>query len=413
MKMRKITGMFLGIVLMAILFAATAFAVEYASLNELRERNIIKDVTYAYGYTDGYDDYSDGKPSTPHAIVNKFRRVSKQDPDWLGAELAYRYKGSYTSGYAAGYSDAKKGLSRAVSEDFLTEYDVIKAGSVQPTTTKTMIWNKWNLEEIDTEQGLENLAYEIGYTDASKWNAKAPLKIMYDLAKDESREVRDVYEWIRENRGAFIKKYKEGYADYREGAVAETAETSYERRESSKLASQQSREKQKKAAYDLGNKMGYEAGSEGEASKPQLLLTYEWVLNARYNVQTGEAESRNWYTLPEGVSRDDVAVAKADKENYIKGYREGYDAALKEKHDKEDISDEEYVYQIGYEVGQADAEEGVLSNPYTYVWKTHRYVTKPEEIYYTKLIRYNRDDYIKGYRDGYASIAAAEAAESG
>lgn len=393
-------------VLMAILLAATALAVEYASINELRERNIIKDVTYAYGYTDGYDDYSEGKASTPNAIVNKFRRVSMQDPDWFGAELAYRYKGSYTAGYAAGYSDAKKGKNMAVSEDFLTEYDVIKEGSTQEKSTKTMTWSKWNLEEVDTEQGLENLAYEIGYTDASKGNAKAPLKIMYDLAKDESREVRDVYEWIRENRGPFNTKYKEGYDAYAKGSV----ETTTERRQTSKLASQQTGETQKESAYDLGYEMGYAAGKEGEASKPQLILTYEWVLNARYNEQTGEAESRNWYTLPEGVSRDDVAVAKADKENYIKGYREGYDAALREKHDKEELSDEEIVYQIGYEVGAADAEAGTTSNPFTYVWKTHRYVTKPEEIYYTKLIRYNRDDYIKGYRDGYASVAAAEAA---
>src|SRR3989338_3198887 len=116
--------MIVGILL--IIALQSIFAVEYESVNELRSRNIIKDVTYAWGYTDGYDDYTQGRASTPNAIINKYKRVSKSDPDYFGAELAYLYKSSYISGYSAGYVDAKNGRDRAVSTSFLKEYDVIK-----------------------------------------------------------------------------------------------------------------------------------------------------------------------------------------------------------------------------------------------------------------------------------------------
>ncbi|MBI5003458.1 hypothetical protein HZC31_08815 [Candidatus Woesearchaeota archaeon] len=396
-----ITSALLGVLL--ILALQSVFAVEYESVNELRSRNIIKDVTYAWGYTDGYDDYTRGRASTPNAIVNKYKRVSKSDPDYFGAELAYLYKGSYTSGYSKGYVDAKNGRDRAVSSNFLEEYDVIKedAGETRSTTS---VYNKWNLDEIDTTKGVENLAYKIGYEDASKGNSKTPLKIMYDLSKDQSRDVRDVYEWIRENRGTFSKKYKEGYEAYKTAASASEEKTAAKttQRQSSSLASQQTLAEQKEAAYAVGYKFGYADAEAGKRSNPQTILSYDWILNARYT-DTGEANDRNWYTLPEGVSQQDVEQAQADEKNYLKGYREGYTMALKEDETAAELTDEEYVYQIGFEVGTYDAEKGASSNPYTYTWKTHRYVTKPEEIYYTKLIRYNRDDYIKGYRDGYSS----------
>ena len=390
-----------------LLFSATALAVEYLSLNELRGRGIADDVAYAYGYTKGYNEQQDGKASNPLGILSKFRRVSDEDSDYLGAELAYRYKGSYTKGYKDGYTDASDDNERAVSEDFLQEYGVIKEGSVQKMSDATYVYDRWNLDELDTSQGIENFAYELGYTDASKGNAKTPLKIMYDLAKDESRKVRDVYEWIRENRGTFSKKYKEGYEAYLAKSKEETTTTSKatSRRESSSLASQQSGEDQAKAAYDVGYKFGTADAKAGKASNPQTILNYDWVLNARYNEGAGTYKNKdnNWYKLPEGVTRDDVAEAQADDTEYLKGYKEGYTLALRVDDSEEELSEEEYVYNIGFEVGVYDAEEGAASNPYTYTWKTHRYVTKPEEIYYSRMIRYNRDDYIKGYRAGYAS----------
>lgn len=392
-----------AIFLLLILAIQMVFAVEYESVNELRSRNIIKDVTYAWGYTDGYDDHTYGRASTPNAIINKYKRVSKSDPDYFGAELAYLYKANYISGYSAGYVDAKNDRNRAVSSNFLEEYDVIKEDAEEKHST-TSVYNKWDLDEIDTSKGVENLAYKIGYGDASKGNSKAPLKIMYDLSKDESTPVRTVYEWIRENRGTFSKKYKEGYEAYKtaESASEETT-TKTTQLESSKRASQQTSAEQKEAAYDTGYTFGYADAKDGKRSNPQTVLSYDWILNARYS-DTGEADDRNWYTLPEGVSQQDVEKAQADKQNYIKGYREGYTMALKEDETAAELTDEEYVYQIGFEVGAYDAEEDASSNPYTYTWKTHRYVTKPEEIYYTRMIRYNRDDYIKGYRDGYSSV---------
>ncbi len=391
-----------------ILALQSVFAIKLQSINELREKGIIRDVTYAWGYTDGYNDQMQGKASTPNAIVNKFRRVSADDPDYFGAELAYRYKGEYIAGYSKGYTDARNGRERAVSSNFLEEYDVIEeeAGITRSTTS---IYNKWNLDEIDTTKGVENLAYKIGYDDASKGNSKAPLKIMYDLSKDESREVRTVYEWIRENRGTFSKQYKKGYEAYKIAKKATEEKTGKTtQRQSSALASQKTLAEQKEAAYAVGYKFGYADANAGKASNPQTILNYDWILNARYT-DTGESDDRNWYTLPEGVSQQDVEQAQADERWYLKGYREGYTMALKEDETAAELTDEEYVYQIGFEVGAADAEAGIASNPYTYTWKTHRYVTKPEEIYYTKLIRYNRDDYIKGYKDGYASVAVAEA----
>jgi hypothetical protein len=404
-KIQKIIGTIaIGCILM-LLFSATAFAVEYLSLNEIRGRGIANDLAYAYGYTKGYNEQEDGKASNPLSILTKFRRVSDEDPDYLGAELAYRYKGSYTKGYKEGYTDASDDKERAVSENFLHEYDVIKEGSIQTMSDGTYIYNRWNLDELDTSQGIENFAYDIGYTDASKGNAKTPLKIMYDLAKDESREVRDVYEWIRENRGAFSKKYKEGYEAYLAQSKEGTTETS-SRRESSSLASQQSGEDQAKAAYAVGYKFGTADAKAGKASNPQTILNYDWVLNARYNEEAGKYKNtdNNWYKLPEGVTKQDVAEAHADDTEYLKGYREGYTLALRKDDSEEELSEEEYVYKIGFDVGVYDAEKGSASNPYTYTWKTHRYVTKSEEIYYTRMIRYNRAHYIKGYREGYASV---------
>ncbi len=402
-RAQKTIGVIITGCILLILFSASAFAVKYIGINELRGRGIADDVSYSYGYTKGYNDQSAGKASTPLAILTKFRRVSDEDPDYFGAELAYRYKGSYTKGYNEGYDDASDDKERAVSEDFLYEYDVIKEGSVQSMSQGTYIYNRWNLDELDTSQGIENLAYEIGYTDAGKGNAKAPMKIMYDLAKDDRREVRNVYEWIRKNRGTFNKKYKEGYEAYLASTKEKTTVTIS--RQSSKLASQQSGEEQAKAAYDVGYMMGSSDANKGKPSNPQTVLNYDWILNARYNdAGQYEHDNRNWYSLPQGVSREDVAKAQADDAEYLKGYREGYTLALKTD-DQEELSDAEYVYNIGYEVGVNDAEEGSASNPYTYTWKTHRYVTKPEEIYYTRMIRYNRADYVKGYRAGYESVS--------
>ncbi len=384
--------------------ATAAYAVEYASINELRERGIIQDLTYAYGYDDGYDDKKANKPSTPHSIVQKFRRVSDLDPDYLGAELAYRYKGNYISGYTVGYRDAKNKKDRAIDEDFLYTYGAIKSGTVQ-TGTGTYVFSKWNINEIDTSQGVENLAYEIGYADASKGNAKDPVKILSDLGKDNENEVREVYEWIRENKGTYVKKYKEGYDDYKSGKVitSSTSTTKTTQLQSSEHISQKYGTEQKQAAYDCGYKIGYADAKAGKASNPQTVLSYDWILNARYT-SAGEADNRNWYTLPEGITQEDVENAQVDKNSYLNGYKEGYNMALKEDEPEDtELSDKEYVYNIGFEVGRADAEKGIASNPYTYTWKTHRYVTKTEEIEYSKMIRYNRASYIKGYKDGYTS----------
>jgi hypothetical protein len=397
-KIAKWTLLFLVL----LVTVAAAYAVEYTSINELRSRGVIKDLAYAYGYDDGYDDQSLGRASTPNSIINKYKRVSDQDPDYLGAELAYLYKGSYTSGYKFGYADAKNKQSRAIDEDFLYTYGAIKAGSVQ-SQGGTTIYSRWNLDEIDVSQGVDNLAYEIGYADASSGNAKSPLKIMQDLAKDNRNEVREVYEWIRSNRGTFIKKYKEGYDAYKSG----NAKTSPTPVKTTQLQvethiTQQYGEEQKQAAYDTGYKLGYADAKAGKASNPQTVLNYDWILNARYT-SAGEADNRNWYTLPEGVTQEDVENANADKGTYLKAYQEGYTMALKEDEQEDlELSDEEYVYNIGFEVGQADAKAGVSSNPYTYTWKTHRYQTKTEELEYSKMIRYNRASYIKGYRDGFA-----------
>ncbi len=390
------------IFLVFLFLVTTTLAVEYASLNEMRERGIVKDASYACGYTNGYDDQSDEKASTPNSIINKYKRVNKDDRDYFCSELAYLYKGSYTAGYKVGYTDADDDKERAVSSDFMNEYDLIKEGSVQ-TETKTTTYNRWNLDKIDTEQGVENLAYETGYSDASKENSKAPLKIMYDLAKDERREVRDIYEWIRENRGTFIKKYKEGYDAYTVGETEATTKTVH--RQSSTLPSQQSGEEQKKAAYDVGYKFGAADAEEGKASNPETVPNYGWILNARYD-DTGKYSSKSWYKLPDGVTKTDVEKAVADDASYLKGYRQGYEIAAKEMKGEstEDLTDAEYVYQLGYEVGLEDAEAGEQSNPYTYTWESKRYVSSTEEINYAKLIRYNRGSYIKGYKEGYSSV---------
>ncbi len=390
--------------LLLVVMTTAAFAVEYTSINELRSRGIIKDLTYAYGYDDGYDDQSSGKASTPNSIVNKFRRVSTEDPDYLGAELAYRYKGDYTSGYSSGYADAKNKKARAVDDDFLYTYGAIKAGTVL-TGVGTTTWTQWNLGEIDTSHGIENLAYGIGYTDASTGNAKSPLKIMQDLAKEKRNEVREVYEWIRDNRGTFIKKYKEGYDAYKSGKVVNVGTTPSKttQLQVTQHASQQYGAVQKSTAYESGYKIGYADAEAGKVSNPQTVLSYDWTLNARYT-STGESDNRNWYTLPEGVTQNDVENAKADKGSYLNGYKEGYTMALREDEPEDtEMTDTEYVYAIGFEVGQVDAQNGVASNPYTYTWKTHRYKTKTEELEYSKMIRYNRASYIKGYRDGFVS----------
>ncbi|MFA6889144.1 MAG: hypothetical protein WC254_06635 [Candidatus Woesearchaeota archaeon] len=393
-----------GVLFLVLLIVATttAYAVEWTSINELRDTGVDHDLTYAYGYTDGYDAKMANKASTPNSITQKFKVVSDQDPDYLGAELAFLNKGDYTSGYSAGYKDASNKNERAVGEDFLYTYGAIKADSVA-SGLGTTIFSKWNINEIDTSQGVDNLAYEIGYTDASKGNAKDPVKIFSDLSKDNANEVREVYEWLRENKGAYTKKYKEGYEAYKSGTVSTVSTlTKTTQLQSSEHISQQYGVEQKQAAYTSGYNVGYADAKANQASNPQAVLNYDWTLNARYTSK-GEADNRNWYTLPEGITQADVENAQADKSSYLKGYQEGYDMALKEDEPEDtELSDEEYVYQIGFEVGSADKDAGIGSNPYTYSWKTHRYVTKTEELDYSKMIRYNRASFIKGYKDGYS-----------
>ncbi|MBI5072253.1 hypothetical protein HZA99_00380 [Candidatus Woesearchaeota archaeon] len=390
-----------SIFLLLLMTAAAAFAVEYESLNEIRSRGIAEDVSYDCGYTNGYDDQKDNKPSAPLSILQKYKRVNTDDPDYFCSGMAYLYKGSYVTGYKIGYVDSHDKKEREVSTDFMTEYGIIKESSI--TESNIVTYTKWNLDELDTSQGIENLAYQIGYTDASKGNPKAPLKIMSDLAKDESRSVRDVYEWILENRGTFIAKYKEGYEYYlNEQKPTKTTETTS--KQTSTLPSQLSGTEQKKNAYDTGYKFGYSDALDGKASNPQTILNYDWILNARYD-DTGKYQSNFWYKLPTGIEKSDVQKAHADKASYIKGYRAGYEIGVREKNGKRttELTDAQYIYQIGYDVGAADAAAGKRSNPYTYTWKSSRYTTTTQELDYAKLIRYQRGYYIKGYKDGYAN----------
>lgn len=408
-----------GSIFILFLISITAvLAVQYESLNEIRSRGIEKDVAYACGYTNGYDDQIAQKASRPLSILGKYKRVNTDDPDYFCSGMAYLYKGSYVTGYKLGYIDAHDGKEREVSTDFMTEYNLIKEGSAAESNIVT--YTRWNIDELDTSQGIANLAYEIGYTDASKGNAKAPLKMMSDLAKDQSRSVRDVYEWIRENRGTFITKYKEGYDAYSgkettseetqaEGYDAYSNPTASTESDSNTPASQLSASEQKKNGYNTGYKFGYADAIAGKASNPQTILNYDWVLNARYS-DTGKYESVSWYKLPTGVEKSDVEKAIADKASYIKGYRAGYEVGTKERRGQRtgDLTDAQYVYEIGYDVGTADAVAGKRSNPHTYTWKSSRYATSTQDLDYAKLIRYNRGEYIKGYKDGYANGGSAE-----
>lgn len=407
-RMTFIIGLFL---LATLLFAVSVNAVclvdTCLSINELREKDILKEVSYGYGYTDGYNDQMRAKPSNPSAIFSKFRRVSTEDPAYYEAEIAYIESGKYRSGYSAGYTDAKNSKERAVPSDFLKQYGVEEEATVEVTSTNT-VYGKYNIpdvSEIDTLGEIENFAYDLGYDDALNGYSKAPLKIMYDLSKDETPDVRAVYETIRDNRGAFSKKYKEGYDAglAAKATVTDSTGTKTTQLQTTTRASQLSGEEQAENAYAVGYRIGMMHAQDGAASNPQLVLNYDWILNARY---TSDAEqiSENWYTLPEGISQSDVEQAMADETSYMEGYREGYNLGLNSGFDEE-MSDDEIVYQIGCEVGTADGEAGIASNPYTYTWKTHRYVTKTEEIEYSKMIRYNRADYITGYRECYAAAS--------
>ncbi len=389
---------FLVSTIIVILLTATVFAgaIDY-NWNELASRDVTDALAYSWGYDEGYENYGEGKAAQPLTTFNKWKRISYDDPDYLGAELAAKEKAMYVKGYRDGYTEARKGMQRAVSDDFLEEFGLKEKEETQKVLG-TVLYGGWNLDELDTEQGIENLAYEIGYTDAKEGNAKSPLKIMYDLAKEERSKVRTVYEWIRENRGTVIKKYKEGYEAYLEEKKSVTTETKVHG-QSSKLASQQTGTEQKEAAYDVGYKLGYAAGSTGEASRPQTILNYDWILNARYSkVGIYEHESRDWYTLPViagiQITKQDVAEANADDRWYLKGYREGYDTGKKEqKGEEESLSDAEYVYQLGCTL----AQDGV--NPFTYNWYQRYSEQTPEDIDLTKLVRYNRAKLLRGYRD--------------
>lgn len=383
----------------AVLLVANVFAgaIDY-NWNDLASKDVTEALAYSWGYDEGYEDYEDGKAAQPLTTFSSWGRISYDNPEYLGTELAFKEKGMYVKGYRDGYTEARKGMKRAVSDDFLQDFGLEEKEEGEKVLG-TVLYGGWNIEELDTEQGIENLAYEIGYTDAKEGNAKAPLKIMYDLAKEERSKVRIVYEWIRESRGTFIKKYKEGYEAYLEekkGAVTETKTKG----QTSKLASQQSGTEQKEAAYDVGYKLGYATGKAGEASRPQTILNYDWILNARYSkVGTSQHEDQNWYTLPSiagiQVTKQDVADAQADDRWYLKAYREGYDLGKMERQgEKEgDQTDAEYVYDLGCSL----AQEGV--NPFTYNWMQRYTEQSPEDIDLTKLVRYNRAELLRGYRD--------------
>ncbi len=377
--------------LLVVLLSASVFAgaIDY-NWNDLASRDVTEALAYSWGYDEGYEDYQEGKAVQPLTTFNKWNRISYDDPKYLGAELAFKEKGMYVKGYRDGYTEARKGMQRAVSDDFLEDFGLSKKEDEAEKVLGTVLYGGWNIEELDTEQGIENLAYEIGYNDAKEGNAKSPLKIMYDLAKEERSKVRTVYEWIRANRGTFIKKYKEGYEYYlaeKKGAEKETKV----HQQSSKLASQQSGIEQKEAAYDVGYKLAYAAGKSGEASKPQTILNYDWILNARYS-------SRDWYSLPViagiQITKLDVAEAHADERWYLKGYREGYTAGEQERKGEEtEQTDAEYIYNLGCTL----AQEG--KNPFTYNWIQRYTEQSPEDIDLTKLVRYNRAELLRGYRD--------------
>jgi len=396
---------FLGIVIMTLLAVSVtatpdpSYTISY-NWNELKSNDITDALAYSWGYDDGYEDYQNGKMSQPNTLVSKYMRVPETDPDRLGSELAYKEKGMYTKGYRNGFADAKAKKQREVADDFLydyTEYGItintIEEEMPVPELRSVTTYGTWNIDTIDTSQGVENLAYSVGCDDATQGNSKTPLKLMYDLAKDENTKVRAVYEWIRESRGIFSTKYKEGY----EYCMAETTTDIGDLSTPSGDPSQQSPADQEKAAYDLGYKIGYATATAGEPSAPQTMDNYDYVISAQYSDQENEANSYSWYTLPIiagiEISRTDVEVFHADETAYLKGYRDGYEFAQTEMtgEDKE-MTDAEYVWEIGCELGETGG------NPYTYNWLQRAWARTPEELDMVRLVRYNRGELLKGYR---------------
>ena len=399
-KIKHTSTIFLAIILtIALTAGAFAYSISY-SWNELKSYDVTDALAYSWGYDEGYDDYSSGKASQPLNTYNKWKRVYNNDPDYLGSELAYKEKASYVKGYRDGYSDAKSGNTRGVSEDFLDhykKYGITVVEDKKTTSSETEVYGKWNLDELDTSQGIENFAYEIGYNDAEKGNSKSPLKLMNDLAKSEYTNVREIFEWIRSNRGEYIKKYKEGY-EYYLGQTTSTVKSGISiRGEESEQPSQESGEEQAEAAYDLGYKLGYATAIEREASSPHQIDNYEWVLDSRYTDLETESTDRYWYTLPTiagiKLTRTDIEIFYADKTSYLKGYREGYSIGeMQLDGQQEELSDEDYVFQLGCTI----AEEG--DNPFTYNWMQRRYATTTTDLDMVKLVRKHRAQLLKGYR---------------
>jgi hypothetical protein len=401
--MKKILVMVLALLMLTA--TATAYTIEY-NWNDIKAQGVEEVLAYSWGYDNGYDDASKKKAKQPFTMVNKWRRTSKANPDHLGSELAFREKSSYTKGYRDGYNEHKKGMRHAVGQDFLDYYQnmgVIKVvktverkTSSKKATGADLAPRGWNLNELDLSN-VENLGYSIGYQDAKEGKSKTPLRLMNDLSKSERKDIRYLLDWIRNDRGTYMKKYKEGYEQFMSEAVTRVKETGIAVRGESDLPSQQTGEDQASSAWDLGYKHGYAKAMLGEGSAPHQIDNYEWLVDTRYNEQAKETTDRYWYNLPEvagiQVSQNDIRVFYADETSYLKGYREGFSIAQMElKAGAKEMTDAEYVWKLGCRI----AEEG--GNPYSYNWIQRRYAQSPEELKKVKLVRYNRGELLKGYK---------------
>jgi hypothetical protein len=407
-KHKQGTIFLLTIVLM-VGFATSVAAFDYIryNWNDLKSADLDDSLAYSWGYDDGYDDYEAKKGQQPFTLVNKWQRITNTDPDYLGAELAYKNKKYYTKGYRDGYDDAKAGTARAVSEDYLQQYadlrvitfvDIKEAEEYDGSTTETrdLAPGGWNLAELDISD-IGNLGYSVGYDDAKEGLSKSPLRLIEDLAKSDRNEVQEIFYYLHADRGTYIKKYKEGYEFFTTKAAGIIVESESSKGQSSNLPNQQTSEEQYQAAWDLGYEVGYGTAMAGEASAPNTIDNYEWLLDRKYIEQANEHSSYYWYTEPilGGVelSRIDIEIFYADEAAYLKGYREGYAIAEVELSSRdEDMTDEEYVYNLGCQL----AKDG--GNPFTYNWIKRGWASTPEDLDMVRLVRYNRGALLKGYR---------------
>ncbi len=394
------------VALLLVLGTVEAYSITY-NWNDLKSQDVTEVLAYSWGYNNGYNDAEKGQAQQPFTLVNKWRRIYVSDPDYLGSELAYKEKGFYTKGYRDGHSDASHGRLRAVEKDFIEQYDRKGVLTIVKEATKTVAAEKkaedikgeaisgWDFDALDTSS-VANLGYSVGYDDARAKKSKAPMKLTEDLAKSKKPNIGEFLKWIRADRGTYIKKYREGYEAYGMQTAEKITKTSTQGKKSYQ-PSQQSGKDQTTAAWDLGYNLGYAKVMAGEASAPQEIDNYEWLIDSRYIDLPNEYSDYYWYAPPiiAGItlSRTDVETFYADETSYLKGYRQGYSIGKDElAGNGKEMTDAEYVWQLGCQI----AKEG--GNVYTYNWIQRRYAVTTEDLDMVKLVRYNRAELYKGYK---------------